>query len=315
MEFIPAGSDTSKFDQYRQIVLPSGIGEFQWAMTKLVNTNEPLVIYGLDGAPRRLHQFAELHPNVVAFGYIQFDYSQIRAFQKFHDLRLWKNVKEKFGPGQLCLLACNPHLEEGKPLADWLPDLPTSYTYPIVTTEEHRKQADSTLFGASRNDLLIGISCASYRGAEAWNTWGAVQWTDFLHMVQRFVPEAKFVLLGGSWDDLTAAVYDPDSGLRWQLDKRGMPPVGTTTFGGAVEVLRRLDGYIGFSSGLGHVAAHLCNTPVFMMWPEHEQALSKSWVWPELLETGRYVPSRWESPTTVFNRCKPWLQNIMDRSF
>jgi hypothetical protein len=313
MKFLPRGFDEKEVAHLRQIVLPSGIGEFQWVMTKLTNIDEKIAVFGLDGSPRRLHQFAELHPNVEAFGYAEFDYSQVRNFQKFHGLESWDMVTRLFGPGQICMLACNPHLEEGKSLASWMPDLPTSYTYPIVTTEAMKTEADRTLFGATADDVLIGISCASYRGAEAWRTWGSVQWTDFLHKVQKEVPNAKFVLLGGSWDDLTSTVYDPTGPLRWQLDKRGMPPVGTTSFGGAVEVLKRLDGYIGFSSGLGHVAAHLCECPVFMMWPEHEQALSRSWVNPTLLESGFYVPSRWENPTTVFNRAKPWLQFISER--
>jgi len=305
---------TAPVEEYahlRCVVLPSGIGEFQWAWTKLCNTGEKFAIFSLDGAPRRLHQFAELHPGVEAFGWVGFDYSQIRAFQKMHELDTWAAVTRNFGPGQLVFLACNPHLEAGFPLRDWMPDLPVSYTYDLHTSVRHKIEAEGILHGAGPSDVLIGISCASYRGAAAWKTWDDVGWTELLTLVQRRIPNARFVLLGGSWDDVTSAVYNPDGPLRWQLDRRGLPPVGLSSFGGAVEVLKRLAGYIGFSSGLGHVAAHLCGCPVAMLWPDHEyDLLSTSWVNPELLANGSYVPLPWHSPGEVFERITPWLSQL-----
>lgn len=298
----------------RCVVLPSGIGEFQWAWTKFENAGERFAVFALDGAPRRLHQFVELHPKIDVFGWVGYDYSQIREFQKFHELTTWERVRALFGPGQVAFLACNPHLEAGKPLRDWMPDLETTYSYPIQLKDQHIAEARRVLHDRNSNDLLIGISCASYRGAAAWKTWEVEQWRKFLGLIVRDFPHAKFVLLGGSWDDLTSSLYDPDGPFRWQLDARGLPPVGTTTFGGVTALLSQLDGYIGFSSGLGHVAAHLCGTPVFMLWPEHEyEFLSRSWVNPELLDNGSYVPSRWLEPEVVYKSTKLWLDQIEEK--
>lgn len=317
MQYYGFASDIPQevLDGLRVIVVPSGIGEFQWAWTKYANTGERFAILGLDGAPRRLHQFCELHPAIEVFGYSGFDYSTVRSWQKNFGLGTWARVTEQFPRGKFTMLACNPHLEAGHPLADWLPDLPTTYRYALHTTPEHKLQADQVLSRVEPGDFTIGISCASYRGAAAWRTWTAVEWNTFLRLVQREVPHAKFALLGGSWDDLTSALYDPDGPLRWVVDKRGIPPVGTTSFGGVVEVLKRLDAYIGFSSGLGHVALHNCGTPVFMLWPEHEQLLSRSWVDPELLQNGAYVPSRWLGPEEVFKSAKLWLDRIQEGKY
>jgi hypothetical protein len=297
----------------RTIVVPSGIGEFQWSWTKYLNVaDEDFCILGLDGAPRRLHQFCELHPRIKAFGFTTaFDYTSIRAWQKEFKLDTWESVRSQFDLGQMVALACNPHLEAGRPLAEWMPDLATTYRYKLELSEEHRRIAQRYLLTKRHDDVLIGISCASYRGADAWKTWHATAWLEFLGLIQKEVPNAKFVLIGGSWDDLTASVYDEDSGLRWLTDSRGLPPTGRTSFGAAVALLEGLDGYIGFSSGLGHVAAHNCGTPVFMLWPEHEDALMTSWVDPELLENGSYVPSHWHSPTEVFRRTKQWLRRLV----
>ena len=311
MEFLGTKFSNEAFEGLRTIVVPSGIGELQWSMTKYVNTGEDFCILGLDGAPRRLHQFCELLPNVKAFGYTNyFDYTQIRQWQDYHKLYDWETVSRKFAVGQLTALACNPHLEAGKPLADWLPDLPTTYEYKLETTEKHKEVACKYLSQAAPGDILIGISCASYRGADAWNTWKHREWLTFLGLVRSVLPSARFVLLGGSWDDLTASIYDDSDGVRWLTDGRGFPPVGRTDFGAAVELLKGLSGYIGFSSGLGHVALHCCQTPVLMLWPDHEHDLSRSWVNPERLDDGTYVPSAWNAPEDVFRTARKWLRQL-----
>jgi hypothetical protein len=313
MQFLGKEFGNEDFEGLRTLIVPSGIGEFQWAWTKYLNTGEDFCILGLDGAPRRLHQFCELHPQIKKFGYTTMhDYTRIRQWQDYHQLQSWANVKKFFSLGQPTALACNPHLEAGRPLAEWLPDLPTTYHYPLALQEKHYSVADRYLSNSDQDDVLNGISCASYRGADAWSTWQAQQWMTFLQKTQQEVPNARFVLLGGAWDDLTAAVYDEDSGLRWLTDARGFPPTGRTDFGTAAAILTGLDGYIGFSSGLGHVALHCCRTPVFMLWPEHEQPLSRSWVNPECLDDGTYVPSRWLDPADVFQTAKPWLRRIQE---
>lgn len=307
MRLLPREYDEKLVEHLRCIVVPSGIGEFQWSWTKFHNTGERFAVFALDGAPRRLHQFCELHPAIEAFGWIGFDYTQIRQFQKMFKLDTWGSVAKQFGFGQRVMLACNPHLEAGRPLAEWLPDLKTTYSYPYELRPEHFTAADITMANREPQDFVIGISCASYRGAAAWKTWMDREWTELLHMISRDFPNIKFMMLGGSWDDVTSTVFNPDGPLPFLLDKRGRAPIGTMSFGGTVATLQRTDAYIGFSSGLGHVASHLCNVPVFMLWPEHEQLLSRSWVNPELLDSGHYVPSRWLAPEEVYKSVKPWL--------
>jgi hypothetical protein len=313
MRFLGNAYSNADFEGLRTLVVPSGIGEFQWAWTKYINTGERFCILGLDGAPRRLHQFCELHPQIEAFGYTTaFDYTSIRQWMEYHRITDWASVTKKFSLGSMVPLACNPHLEAGNSLASWLPDLPTTYRYALSVAPEHVRRATRYLEESDVEDPVIGISCASYRGADAWKTWKAEEWITFLTLVQEEVPNVRFALLGGSWDDLTATVYDEAPQLRWLVDGRGFPPVGRTDFGTAVALLTRLHGYIGFSSGLGHVAAHNCDTPVFMLWPDHEQPLSRTWVDPELLENGTYVPSQWLAPKDVFRLAKPWLRRIQD---
>jgi len=313
MRYLTSPPTEEDLDGLRVIVVPSGIGEFQWAWTKYINTGERFAILGLDGAPRRLHQFCALHPQIELFYYSKFDYSTIRYWQKFHGLDTWADVALKFPLGTQTMLACNPHLEAGLPLATWLPDLPTSYQYDLRLEQEHLDAAEKAYTGTPT--FPLGISCASYRGAEAWKTWNTEQWIKFLRLIHSEHPNVTFCLLGGSWDDLTAAIFDEAEDLPWLVNSRGIPPIGRTSFGTACAILRNLSGYIGFSSGLGHVACHCCSCPTFMLWPEHEQPLSRAWVDPFLFENGFYVPSRWLEPEVVFQQAKPWLRRISDGSY
>jgi hypothetical protein len=217
MKFLGVNHGQEDYEGLRTLIVPSGIGEFQWAWTKYLNTGEDFCILGLDGSPRRLHQFCEMHLRVKAFGYTSvFDYTRIRQWQDFHKLTTWEAVSKKFGLGQPCALACNPHLEGGFPLSEWLPDLQTTYAYPLKPTETQLVKAGKYLQNCEFTDVLIGISCASYRGADAWKTWHVAEWLEYLTLVQTEVPNARSTMKirtsDGSrmlevslpWDELTS---------------------------------------------------------------------------------------------------------------
>ena len=279
-----------------KIGVPSGVGDVSWIVSKLkhAGTFEYVVA---NGWPHRTVPYLELLPEVVASAsYGDFQYDDILAFEQARGINgatRWSDIVDS-GAGTF-LLEPNRHLEEGKPLADWLPDLPTDYHYQMVTTERHRTRATKLLHGLPRP--LWGISAASYRGSEAWKTWGYEQWSRFLKL---FLAEAEgtIVLMGGFWDDLTSSLSSED----------GYPDlVGKTDMGTAVEVLRHLDGYVGFSSGLG-----MLNTvdwgKTFLLWPEHQTPLSTSWADPDMLEQRTYMASLWLEPEEVFRRVRMWLK-------
>lgn len=274
--------------------LPSGIGDCSWAVSKLRHVG-PLHYQIADGWPYRTVPYFELLPECAKAEYGEFQYQDIIGFEQqigMHGPMTWAELSAK-GYGRV-LIEPNLHLERGKPLADWLPDLPTDFHYPMVTTREHQERAAHLLEGLPRP--LWGVSAASYRGSEAWKTWGADEWQDFL---RRFHAEAggTILLLGGSWDDLTSTLAD---GGYYDI-------VGKTSVGAMVEVLKCLDGYLGFSSGMGVLNTVLYGK-TFMCWPDHQAALSTSWADPVMLENGAYQASLWRKPAEVFGRVKAWLR-------
>jgi len=283
--------------------VPSGIGDISWVYSKLHCAPQEFdfEITVSDGWPHRSAEFCRLLPRVVKAEYQDFDYKDILVAQKFNPITTFDDIV-KYGLGRT-MLSCNFHLESGKRLEKFLPDLDTDFHYPLKTTEEDALAAKELIIAsasAAPGDVLIGISAASYRGSEAWDTWRAPKWNRFLDLLQEIANKRfRFVLLGGFWDDLTFALSKRPDAVEF---------VGKTTIAQAYEMQKLLDGYIGFSSGLG-VLATLLSRPTVMLWPKHQVALSTSWAPPDMLKDKSYVALQWDEPFEVVQQVEGWLKN------
>ena len=272
-----------------------------------------------DGYPRRSHQYLELLPFEYSYGPHQ--YPMILAFEQMAGLSVdagdtptW--AKAKAIGSERVFIQPNRHLEFGRPLAEWLSDIPESETYfhyPLVTTEAHKARAHKLLAPARASGKpLIGISCASYRGSEAWRTWDREEWVKCLSAIigEGWTP----VLIGGSWDDLTSAVFDT---LEEKHPDAIFSVVGKTHFGEVTEMLRSFDSYFGYSSGL-NVIRTVLNKPAMALWPDYEgfsqEALSRSWAPPHMQEweSGRYIARLWRPFPEVWPTLKRYLRTCSD---
>lgn len=279
------------------IGVPSGIGDVSWMYSKLKHVSKKLEIEVADGWPYRTVPYLELLPNVYRASYGDFQYPQIVAAEVCNGINgktIWRDLASQ-EHGRL-LLEANRHLEAGKRLEEWLPDLPCDFHYQMLTTAEDTERAHKIIDGLKHP--LIGISAASYRGSEAWKTWGFNEWKPFLQWLTTETG-GDILLMGGFWDDLTSVLAE--EGYR--------DAVGRTSIGVAVEVLKLLDGYLGFSSGLG-VLMTVLDRPTFMLWPDHQVELSTSWAPPDMLATGTYTTSLWREPTLVQRSVKRWLRYV-----
>lgn len=255
---------------------------------------EPLTWLVAEGWPARSVPFLRMLPEVKDADYSRFDYGDIVRFEQVTGIGhtpTWSELS-RFQGGNLFLEA-NTHLEQGKPLKDWLPDLPTDYHYDVVIPEEEARRARKLIQSLQRP--IWGISAASYRGAEAWKTWGVKPWMEFLSRWKEFAG-GSVLLLGANWDDLTFALAC-DGGYTDLVGKTSVPM--------ALSIVKEIEGYIGFSSGLGIVRT-VFNKPTLMMWPEHQVELSRSWADPEMLELGSYIAAQWLEPEEVFAVAKSW---------
>lgn len=285
--------------------VPAGIGDVSWIYSKL-HCAPPDFNFELsvsDGWPHRTVEFCRLLPRVVKSDYQEFDYKDILVFQQLNPADTFeKIVSNDFGQ---TMISCNFHLERGRRLERFLPDLDTDFHYPLLTTEEDaaaaREFLDVTRTLPS-STFLIGISAASYRGSEAWDTWREPKWNRFLDIVQEIANKrVRFVLFGGFWDNLTFALSKRQDAIEL---------VGKTSIAQAYEIHKLLDGYIGFSSGLG-VLSTLLSRPTVMLWPKHQVALSTSWAPPEMLKDKSYIASQWVEPFEVVNQIEGWLKTYV----
>jgi hypothetical protein len=250
-----------------------------------------------EGWPARTAPFLKLLQGVHDARYAQFKYEDIIMFESVHGYNngngTWKDISTR-GFDNI-YLECNRHLEAGKRLEDWLPDLPTEFHYPIRICTEDRERALALIENLPRP--IWGISAASYRGSEAWKTWGFDEWKLFLRMWQDLAG-GTILLMGGFWDDLTHTLASEES---------YKDIVGKTNVPSMIHVLEQIDGYIGFSSGMG-ILRTVLKKPAFMMWPDHQVELSTSWAPQAMLDNGSYVASLWREPRLVFERAKIWYR-------
>jgi hypothetical protein len=275
----------------KTVIIPAGIGDFSWIWSKLVHVKEEIAQFNVvDGWPHRTVPYIEMCG--MAADYAPIDYQTLQMNMALHKCETWEDYRQF--DAETMAVSANRHLELGRPLADWLPDLPTAYHYPLTIGRPAWNRAKMLLSEFRRP--IVGISCASYRGSELWKTWGRLEWVEFLGklMCEGWTP----VLLGGFWDDLTHSV-----GCTLEV----ADIVGKTNVEEGMAILDQLDAYIGFSSGLGIVRTVLRKSAM-MLWPDFQAELSTSWVSPEMRETGQYVASLWQPVDDVWPVAKQYLK-------
>jgi hypothetical protein len=268
--------------------IPAGIGDASWLVSKLVNAPEwPNIKFIIaDGWPYRTKPLFDMLRVESEYG--KFNYEWIVSFEQMHRYKNWSDISSN---GYGCFyLQPNTHIEMMH-LSEYLPDLKTSYHYELKTPSIKSKRYYKRL----SEGKWIGISAASYRGHEAWNTWSMDKWKSLIkQLIKR---DYNICLLGGSWDDLTR-------GLEYELPKEHvLSLVGQTTFEEACSVQKKLSFYIGFCSGLGIIRTVL-DLPTLMLFPEHLQSIMYSWSDPQDHASGKYVALSYLKPREIFSAFK-----------
>lgn len=300
------------------LAVPSGIGDISWLVSRVWPVRDDIAIIEVaDGYPRRSGEYMELLPWQWCYG--PHEYGLIVQMEQMHGYShhtgpvKWSHIRE-LGHSRV-FIEPNQWLEAGRPLAEWLSDIPpedTYFHYPLATSDDHKAKAAKLYATLPRDKPIVALSCASYRGAESWHTWNRDEWLD---CVKRMVAEGWYpVFIGGHWDDLTMDVADA-------MDEAGIACTSwvgkTRQFGITVELLKRFDAYVGYSSGL-NVIRTVLNKPAMAMWPDFEgfsqEALSRSWAPPHMQEweTGRYIARLWRPLDDVWPTMRKFLRTCSD---
>lgn len=301
-----------------KLIVPAGIGDWSWIWSKFYAVRDHIdSVRIVDGAPRRTKEYVQAcgikdvdYDTEITGGQYQMllSYEAARGID-WKSYPTWKKI-EKLEADPL-LIEANQHLEHGLRLEDWLPDLPTNFHYPLFVSDDDRQRARETTRRAIEGDRydsphpmkegpVVGISCASYKGADAWETWGREQWVEFLKRVMAL--GWRPLLVGGGWDDLTYTVA---------CDLDLPSTVGKTSVPQMIEQMAILDSYIGFSSGM-NVIRTVLNKTAMALWPCNKRCdqkeLSTSWAPPDMLESRRYVAVTWRPVDDVWPVAKAFLR-------
>ncbi len=261
----------------------------------------------MDGAPRRTVPFVECC-GFESYYDRNISYSMIDQFERLNGLNwkdtpTWEKIRE-LGTATV-LLEANQHLEAGLSLAEWLPDLPVEYHIPLKVAPADQKRAEDTTaremaLHPMKDGPVVGISCASYRGAEAWKSWGVEEWTDALKRIMAL--GWRPLLVGADFDDLTYVVA---------CELEIPSTVGKTNVPQMIWQMRNLDAYVGYSSGMNCIRT-IWNRPAMAIWPDFpgfsQAHLSRSWAPPAMLESRRYVAALWRPVNDVWPVMRTFLR-------
>lgn len=275
----------------RTIKVCSGIGDNIWLLMKLINSYEEFNFQLPDNKPQRGKQIFDLLPTVAASAtYVKMKTDFVEANNIQARKLNFSDIKAKD-----FYLSCNKHLEAGKRIEEFFPDLATSFRI-NWDTEQFRTQAIKLIPPDCEGSEFIGLYGSSYSTTRAWGFWNEHQWLELARMVHKRNPGYKFVIIGAEWD------LDLGRNLVKLLDKEGIPYVNTIgqPLGVVIEIMKVLKYFFSFPSGLG-ILAPTVSCPVVMFYPPHLSQMMNTWASPEDIASGQYKGCQFCTPQQIFD--------------
>lgn len=276
----------------RVIKTNAGLGDSAWILQKLFNSGERFNFQIHEGRPQRGKQIFDLLPQVAAScEYVpNLQYSVVGPKNIQRQLKDWKQIRM-----QEFYLSANEHLEQGRRIEDFLPDLPTAYELPFQTQAWENEVKDRFIRGP-----YIGIYASAYSTARNWGFWDEYGWLKLIQLMRGYIPEATFVLIGAEWDAELAG------NLRNLLQRHHISYVSTIgqPLGYVIEMMKILDYGFYFPSGLG-ILSGLLHRPSTMFYPQKNlPRLPRTWADPKSIEDGTFKECFFCTPEAIFQWVK-----------
>lgn len=288
---------------YRKITLPAGIGDGIWVLMHLVNSGEKFDFFIPDSKPQRGKQLYDLLPQVAnSCSYKpRLTYKSIANANIQNRKRNWRDITERD-----FVLSANSHLEAGKRIEDFLPDLAVSYRIKYNTASEDKIRALQLLPNGPK---YIGIYTSAYANArhDHYNGYGPTEWIELVNLLHKGNKDFVFVVIGAPYDgDLSGMVAT-------EMELRGVPFVNTVgqPLPVVIEMLKRMFYFIGFPSGLSILNETLGKDGT-MFYGHKIKGIINTWADPERIKNHNIKECLFCPPQQIFD----WLKNtykIFDR--
>jgi ADP-heptose:LPS heptosyltransferase len=281
--------------EFRTIKVCAGLGDSIWLMQKLVNANEKFNFKIPDGSPQRGKPLFDLLPHIaISAEYVPgLSYSKVDKENAQAKRRNWRDIKEKE-----FYLTANRHLENGRRIEEFLPDLPTSYRMGYATTEGDAAIADKFLYDKSKR--YIGIYTTAYSNARNAGGWVMLQWFKLIRLLNAKNRDICFVIVGAAYD---VGIIEE---LIKEMRLAGIMHINTTgqPLPVVIELLKRFSYFIGFPSGLSIINETLGKDGV-MFYTEKDKGIINGWADPGRIKAGFIKECLFCDPATIFD----WIKN------
>lgn len=279
-----------------RVCMPMGIGDCHWTCTKL------RALSAMHGG-RPIHAYVNTGPDHRSVGYLDLvsfvhaSFTSERALYLLTDLPAhYKDARWSTLAGAArwrefdYMLIANGHLESGKPLSSWLPELETEYSYPLDISEGDREYA--RLLAAPGSVLLYPSGVSANRGFHR-NTWSVYDWTE---VIERLNAEGIEPILVGAKSENDLAYQQKL--LPALKGTRFDDTIGLTNIPQVLAMIEDAGVWCGLNSGLGIISA-MRYTPTVMLWADARYpirgsstytmhpAMQRSWLREDQLATYR----------------------------
>lgn len=264
------------------VVVPSGIGDILWILAKLQHVGRFSFIVP-DAGPHRADSLLSLLPHLAqSIRYEpEWTYRKILVQNDARHGRAWSELSSK----PKIVLSANEHLEGGKRLEMFLPDLPYAYVDDFRTTAADRNYAERVL----SQGMTIGIYTSSLSNSHAHGGWELDQWLYFCARLGLLRP--NFVLIGAEYDrTLTIPLASALAQLGFACKEVVGRPLGSV-----IEVLRGLTYFVGFPSGLS-VIREMLRQDGLMFYGFSQSGIIGAWAEPERIQAGKIYERLFLSP-------------------
>lgn len=277
----------------RNITTCPGLGDFIWVAQKLINANEQFKVIMSEGKPQRGHQLAEILPQLIAehkYGpVITYNFIAKKNIQNFK--KKWKEINE-----QSFYLSANKHVESGRRIEHFLPDLPTTYKLDYHTIETDK---DTAIFLLPKGRKYIGIYTSAYSNVRNWGAWDAKEWFELIQQLNG--KDVAFVLVGAPYDtgvteDLIIAMEEKEIDY---VNTIGQPlPV-------VIEMMKRFSYFLGFPSGLS-ILNETLGKDGLMFYAPTIAGIINTWADPERIRSGAIKECLFTDPAAIYK----WLKDV-----
>jgi ADP-heptose:LPS heptosyltransferase len=264
-----------------ELSVPPGIGDISWVYSKVADlAKEREIGFRIcSNPPKRSSDYVDLLPNIKNLGYTGGHFPDIKG----RLLTKEENIAD-LPDGQYAVFL-NNMLEQGAKLADIFPSMPTKYHYEM-NVPDRCKIAAAEYLSSMDGTPKIGFYASSNAHRSEFQFWTPGEWAIFVGTVASMYPKASLIAIGASYDDRSYETY----GVLKHNGANVTSVLGQTDIGTTLEIIRGLDFFFAFPSGLG-ILADVIDTPCQMWyWPgKITERFINSYADPKNVESGRHA--------------------------